>query len=202
MTTRIVAALSSTALIALSLANCTKDPTDTNDMNLDEQYEQLAQRPDRDEAKNNYESLQEDVRSALRDRFELPEWEKGGSEESASPACTEFPEIGGWDAGKVTLQNWVTEESITIDSWPDAKAAVQDITGEHGFDQVTLDVEQSDNLTYELMDNWGAKLTLMSGRSSNTVVSIRTGCHLRPEAKERGRPISKEERREMPEESR
>ncbi|MBA0124523.1 hypothetical protein H0B56_03110 [Haloechinothrix sp. YIM 98757] len=190
-------------ICALLLAGCAAgDPDDRSDMTLEEQYEQVAQRPDIDEAIKAYEQLHNKVQAELREKFDLPAWEKGTHEETRTPGCGDFPDLIGWDAESSSLQSWVSEASISLEDWSQAKAILRTFSQEHGFDKVSIDIAQSDNLAYELMNDTGAKITLRSGRGSNVLLGGATGCHLTPGAKERGRPISQEERREMDEEER
>ncbi|WP_317495315.1 LppA family lipoprotein [Haloechinothrix sp. LS1_15] len=171
-------------------------------MSLEEQYETVAERPDRKQAIAAYEELQEKVRAALRERFDFPEWEPGGGEERTTPGCSEFPDLIGLDAASTGLQNWIAEAGISPYDWSDAQDILREAGREYGFEQVTLDIQESHDLSFELTNDTGAKLRLMSGRNTNTVLRVSTGCHLEPAAKERGRPISQEEWREMPEDER
>ncbi|MQA62568.1 MAG: hypothetical protein GEU86_13995, partial [Actinophytocola sp.] len=76
------------------------------------------------------------------------------------------------------------------DQWPTAQALLREIGGEYGFTKVSLDISRGGVRTFELADETGAKLTIMVNSYGYTVLGVSTGCHLRAEAKERGRPIT------------
>jgi hypothetical protein len=194
MISRSVVAL---VLCGAVLGGCTGDPADRSDMSLDEQFEQLMARPDLETARNRYSEMQEQVRAALREEFALSAWVEDSETSSTGSGCADYPDIDGLDAGNEGMAIWVAEGGV-VERWPEAVGALREVAVEYGFDEVTLDVNEGGRRMYEVANDQGAKLTM--GSAGNTTLSLATGCHLRPEAKERGRPITKEEAREIREE--
>lgn len=191
---RTVVALLCVAVLAGCDGSGEEDPMKTH-----EQFEKLMQRPDLEQAKERYEKLQREIRAKLKDEFDLSEWKKGGGVDQPDSYCSDFPDADGFDVGTYRWAGRVAEGSV-IPDWDRAVNLVRQIAAGYGFDKVTLDAGNAEDRTLELVDHSGAKLLL--GSRGNTVLRISTGCHLTPEAKRRGEPVTTEESRTIREEKR
>ncbi|MEU6645743.1 LppA family lipoprotein [Saccharomonospora sp. NPDC046836] len=98
--------------------------------------------------------------------------------------CRAFGEVDAWDATHTVLPTWLVDAPLPADSWDKAKTIVTPVGKEFGFTNITLQID--DNQDYWLTDHYGAQLQF--GSSKRTGFGITTGCHLYPEAKQRGTP--------------
>lgn len=183
-----IAALS---LCAALLTACESDTNNESGMSTQEQFDSLMRRPDLEQAQARYEDLQKQIRAALKKKFDLSQWEEDPETVIRSSYCREFPDVDGLDVGNINMPIWAAKGGIPQKDWPTAQAVLRDLGGQLGFGRVTLDADQGGNRMYEIVDGYGAKLTL--GTMGNTTLSVGTGCHLKPKAKKRGRPITREE---------
>lgn len=158
-------------------------------MKTQEQFDKLMQRPDLDQAKERYVKIQRDIRAKLKDEFDLPEWENDGHGR-VSAGCTAFPDVDSLDVAEYQMDIWVAEGSV-VPRWDEVKSRMREIAGEYGFAKVTINTGSGDHRAFELSDRYGATLNLSS--KGNTSLNVWTGCHLRPKAMQRGRPITEAE---------
>ncbi|MQA63369.1 MAG: hypothetical protein GEU86_18195 [Actinophytocola sp.] len=175
------------ALTLVMLGGCT-DPDEERLMKQQREFDQLMQRPDLHEAIAHYDKIARRVRDALAAEFDLPAWKKSRRYDRGPEDCGfgPFENVKGWDAGDYSLGRWYTDAVIQKDRWPNAIGVLRRIAGQHGFDEVTLEVDQGGLRMFELADRWGAKLVMRT--EEDAMLRAVTGCHLEPDAKRHGKP--------------
>lgn len=178
------------ACLALALAmlgGCT-DPDEERLMNQQREFDQLMQRPDLHEAIAHYDKIVRQVRETLAAEFDLPAWQRSRrySREPSGCGFGPFESVQGWDAGSYFLGRWYTDAPLKGDRWDDAVRTVRRVAGQHGFDEVTLEMDRGGQRMFQLSDHQGAYIVV--GSSTETMVRAVTGCHLKPEAKRHGKP--------------
>ncbi|WP_084628587.1 LppA family lipoprotein [Amycolatopsis nigrescens] len=160
------------------------------DMSLQHQWSELMQRPNIDEVVAKYEKMQKEVTEALSSELGLPQWSIGGNN-STNPGCNDFRQVDSWDAIKESIAGTTTPARISTEQWPKAVDTIKRVVAGHGFTTPGLVVDKGDFHTMDLYDGYGAKFNVMTGtEGNNTVIGVSTGCHLLPEAKQRGVPRS------------
>lgn len=186
-----LSAAAATCAAALLLTACDTsadyfgNDTSRDDMSQQQQFDELRQRPDIDQAITHYNAVMADVRAAISAQFpDLPAWHQDG-DGSPSPGCNEFRQIRASDARRQFLPTWIASGPIPADQWEAALATLRDVAGRHGFHKVGLDIRGKDH-EFEIRDDNGARL--LFGTAKNTVLDLWTGCHLDPAAKQRGEP--------------
>ncbi|GAA0513752.1 hypothetical protein GCM10011581_04620 [Saccharopolyspora subtropica] len=158
------------AFCALLAAGCT-GPSDGG--NVSDQLSVLQQRPSMEEITARYEEMQQKLRDRLSADLGLPTpWvNEGGFGEAG---CSEFPGIDG--AEKHSLDLWLHEGNIPDAQWPQAQQIAVEVTREYGFTELEVIVDRPADHKVELRDGFGAQLHF--GTAVNTIISVRTGCHL------------------------
>lgn len=181
------------ALAFVLLSGCT-DPDEERLMNQQREFDQLMQRPDLHEAIAHYDEIARQVRDALAAEFDLPTWKPSRRYDREPSSCGlgPFENVQPWDAGSYFLGRWYTDKAIQKQRWHDATEVLRRVAGGHGFDEVTLEVNQDSQRMYELADHQGARIVL--GSSDETTVRAVTGCHLEPDAKRHGEPRERKPR--------
>ncbi|WP_246360808.1 LppA family lipoprotein [Haloechinothrix aidingensis] len=158
---------------------------DRDELSVAEQFDELAQRPDIEQATERYEEMLSEISTELRGLTDLPEWQRLEGMGS-QPGCNAFPDVGNWDAERRFMDDWFSPGHIAEEEWPVVRDALHRIAGEYGFDTVVQDIFQADARSYKLVDGYGAQLSF--GYRDNTTLDVMTGCHLLPEALEHGGP--------------
>jgi len=182
------------SLLALMLAGCDDSPnqyldnthpSETSTMSVQQQFDQLMQRPSLEEITARYEEMRQKISDSLAQKFGVAEWGKRDSPPDTGGCAPEYS-VDSWDAGKYYAQIWYSKTPIAYAQWSQAKSAVSEIAGSYGFSTVALAIDKPGDMDLELNDSYGGKLTF--GSAVNTSLSFRTGCHLTDEAKKRGAP--------------
>lgn len=194
-----IAAVAACAAVLTGCDDLRNADSGEDPMKIQQQFDQLMQRPDLEEAKTHYDNVQREIRTKLKEERNLPAWEEGGGDDRSENYCSDFPDIDRFDAGNYHSTGRVAEASV-VPHWDEATARMREIARKYGFEKVTIDTGSGEHRAFELSDKYGAKLYL--GSKGNTVVSVSTGCHLTPKAKQRGTPVSTEESRRMRDENR
>ncbi|MGC7097473.1 LppA family lipoprotein [Amycolatopsis lurida] len=184
--------LLSALICAFALCSCEGDnpgnDSSRGDMTLEQQWAELMRRPSLDEAVTRYEKMEREITDALSTEFGLPRWE-GGGKNSDNPGCAEFAEVDAWDAMAQVLAGSLTPAVIPSDQWPRAVDTIKRVAATYGFTSPGLAVDRGDFHIVNLHDGYAAKLSVTTGtEKANTIISVVTGCHLLPEAKQRGVP--------------
>ncbi|MFI6032150.1 LppA family lipoprotein [Amycolatopsis magusensis] len=184
--------LLSAVACTLALGACGSDypgnDSSREDMTIEQQWAELMQRPDIDEAVARYERMEGEITSALSTEFGLPPWEAGG-QNSSNPGCGQFGKVDAWDAMSEILAGGLSPGVIPTDQWPRAVDTIKRVASAYGFTTPGLAVDRGDFHIVNLHDGYAANLVVTTGtEKANTVIGVFTGCHLLPEAKRRGVP--------------
>lgn len=159
-------------------------------MSLQQQWSELMQRPNIDEARVLHEKMQKEISETLGSQLGLAPWTKG-TNASESPGCNDFHQVDAWDAVTQFLDNWATVDAISVNEWPQAVDTLKRIGGNYGFNVPGLEVNKGDYREVNLHDAYGAGLSLHSNSNPmGSLISVRTACHLLPVAKQRGGPTA------------
>ncbi|SFI88061.1 LppA family lipoprotein [Amycolatopsis sacchari] len=153
---------------------------------LSQQFADLLQRPDIDQATARYEEMSGHIRDALSGAFPDLRWRQ--TSQLTGAACGfGYPglETDGEQRG---LPNWMAPGSIPDGRWDEAVRVVRTVALKYGFDKVVTTVGRPTDHEVVFSDPYDAELNF--GSAVNTTLLVRTGCHLTPEAKKRGHPTS------------
>ncbi|WP_028848275.1 LppA family lipoprotein [Thermocrispum agreste] len=162
-------------------------------MSPEEQFAELMSRPDTEQARQLYERMQARIRAALSERLGLGAWETDPATASEAP-CGDFPDVHPFNASTFGMPLWFTMGPLEPEQWQAAKQVLRDVTGEHGFRQVVLDVDGPVSRVFQLSDGKGAAVRLMVNPQDRVVLRVDAGCHLKPEVKRLGRPLNEVEK--------
>ncbi|WP_028851630.1 LppA family lipoprotein [Thermocrispum municipale] len=164
-------------------------------MTPEEQFAELLQRPDVEQAKQRYEDMQAEIRGALSERLALPEWETDPATASEAP-CGDFPDVHPFNTATFGLPLWSTKGPLDPDQWSVAKDVLREVAERYGFREVSLEVDRQANPVVQLSDGRGATVRLMVNPQDRVVLRVDAGCHLKPEVKRLGRPLNEAEMEE------
>jgi hypothetical protein len=184
------------ALALLALTACTGPDTPPENTTVDQktqQFTQLMQRPDIDQATARYEQMYGRIRDAITTAVPtLKPWRI--SNPAGGSACgNDFAAVDADlptdDAVIRGLENWMAEGTIPDGKWQQAAGAVQAIASDYGFGSGEATVNRLSDHEIVFHDQYKAELNF--GTAVNTTLLLRTGCHLTAEAKKRGTPAPK-----------
>jgi hypothetical protein len=182
--------LVSVLAVATVLGGCAQEGRDINDNpnagTIQQQFDTLTQRPDIEEATEQWLALIDEVQQALRTTFGLPEWVAYKEDPIGRAGCGfDFPDIGG-DGETRQIDGGYSEAPIPDENWDEAVTTVAAIAEKYGF---TKYERMNDRTGYHDLDYLhpdGSRLLL--GTQKNTTLAISSGCHLTAAAKRRGKP--------------
>lgn len=182
------------SLLALMLTGCDDSPSqyldnthpsETSTMSVQQQFDQLMQRPSLEETSARYEEMRQKIADSLARNFGISNWNKG-DEQPETDGCGSDYSVDSWDGRTYYAPTWSSKTPVTYDRWQQGKSDVSGIARGYGFTTVSLSIDRPDNMTLKLADPYGGNFTF--GSAVNTILSFRTGCHLTDEAKKRGTP--------------
>jgi hypothetical protein len=153
----------------------------------DEQFTQLMQRPDLDQTINQYERVRQEIASQLSQQLSLPPWTRTSGRAGEAGCGREFPDVG-LDATISSPENMISAAPVPDEKWDLALGIAGSITAKYGFAAVSRVADAPGNHQAEFHDTYGGRLAL--GTQVNTILSVRTGCHLTAAAHQRGNPAS------------
>jgi hypothetical protein len=185
---RVLCLMAAAAAIAV-LAACSS-PADPPRDEKTMQFNELAQRPDIDQATARYEEMFGKIRDQLSATFPALMWKQ--SNPATTAACDEeFAAVDARtrhnDAVIKGLANWLAEGKVPDEGWDKAVTIVDTVARSYGFNSGPIVVKNQPSDHYVTFhDPYKAELTL--GTAVNTGMTVRTGCHLTAEAKKRGTP--------------
>jgi hypothetical protein len=185
MNVRTARAAVGTAL-ALSLIGCSgqEAPMNNDQNSATQQFNQLMQRPDIEQATARYQEIDQKVRDALSATFPALEWQQ--DTQVAGAACgAGYPGLDS-DGEVRGLPNWFASGSISDSQWDKAVSVVHGVAQGYGFDAGQVTVNRPHDHEVVFHDKYQAELNI--GTAVNTTLLVRTGCHLTTEAKKRGTP--------------
>lgn len=160
---------------AALLAGCAAGDPDGRDMQ--DGLDALRQRPSLEEVTADYDRMQQELRDRLVAELGLPQFvDKGNTGESA---CPDFADVPG--AEQRTLATWMQEGGVPEEKWAGALRIATEVGASRGFTELHVVTDRPGDHKVELHNSYGARLQL--GAAANTVLSVRTGCHLLQSAK-------------------
>lgn len=143
--------------------------------NMDEKLATLAQRPTIEDIRATYEQMQGRLRDRLSAEVGPLQWVN--RENFSGAGCGDFPSV---DGQKLTLDRWTSEGNLPDARWDDAVRIVAEVTGDYGFGAPQVVVDRPSDHEITATDSHGAKY--LFGTAANTVLMVRTGCHLPADA--------------------
>lgn len=176
------------AIIATVVAACgARPPSDSGDsMSTQQQFAELMQRPDIDEALTRYDQMRTAIRGTLTTTLDLPAWQEDSGTESTRGCTSAFPALDPYDVAKVHPTTWFTESALDTTRWAQAKTAVLEASAPFGFTKIVIASDHPGNFQLTIVDTYGAELSF--GAAKNIVLALTTGCHLTATARQRGVP--------------
>ncbi|MFD8493895.1 LppA family lipoprotein [Amycolatopsis sp. NPDC059657] len=177
-----LAALGCILLTATACGGAPKESPMDRNQHKQQQFAELVQRPDIDQATARYSEISTKIRDALSAAFPALKWQQ--TTQLAGAACgSDYP---GLDAdGEVRgLPNWMAEGNLPDAQWEQAVSIVRDAARGYGFDGGQVVVNRPNDHEIDFQDQYKAELNF--GTAANTTLLIRTGCHLTTQAKQRG----------------
>lgn len=183
--------------LAILLCGCTPEDGDINaDPNagtVQEQYHTLLKRPNIEQATDKYQRLLADIRTALRDHFDLPPWEHPDDTPIGAASCGfDFPDVRGDQGVTRTLKGGFTRKSIPEEEWSEALKLVTEVANQYGFKGPHRIADEPGNREVYYFDAAGSRFAF--GQVNNISIGISTGCFLTPEAHRRGTPLPPSQR--------
>ncbi|MGH3519421.1 MAG: LppA family lipoprotein [Haloechinothrix sp.] len=175
---------------AVLLCGCVPEGRDINDNpnagTVEDQYRALAQRPDIEQATEQWSQLLQEVRDLLSEEYGLPEWQfREGNRISRAGCGFDFPDISG-DGEARNIRGGYSEAPIPAGSWDEAVTKVGEIAKRYGFTGVLRIADKGNYHEVEFSDPNGTRLNF--GAQVNTSLSLGSGCYLTAEAKRRDAP--------------
>ncbi|TDD01694.1 hypothetical protein E1181_24675 [Saccharopolyspora terrae] len=162
-------------LSAALLSGCAAGGGDGESM--EDQLNALRQRPSMEEVAADYDRMQQELRERLVAEIGLPEFTDEGN--TGESACPDFADVRG--AEQRTLATWMQKGGIPDEQWPRALQIATEVGASRGFTELHVVTDRPGDHKIELHNPYGARLQL--GAAANTVLSVRTGCHLLQSAK-------------------
>ncbi|MGP4019239.1 LppA family lipoprotein [Saccharopolyspora sp. 5N708] len=165
-------------LCALLVGGCASEPEPSDGGSMEDQRSVLQQRPSMEEVTAKYEEMQQKLRDRLSAELGLATaWVNDG--DAGEAGCAEFPDVAG--AEKHSLDRWLYQGNISDSQWPQAERIADEVSSEYGFTEREVVVDRPADHKVEIRDDFGAALQF--GTAVNTILSLRTGCHLLQSAK-------------------
>ncbi|MEU6266605.1 LppA family lipoprotein [Saccharopolyspora shandongensis] len=167
-------------LCALLATGCASGPEPSDGGNVADPLSMLRQRPSMEEITARYEEMRQKLRDRLSADLGLATpWINKGDFGQAACEGKELSHVDG--AEQHSLERWTFEGNIPDDQWERAQQIGIDVTKEYGFKELEIVVNRPGDHKVEMRDEFGAQLQF--GTKVNTVLSLRTGCHLLQSAK-------------------
>ncbi|TDD53642.1 LppA family lipoprotein [Saccharopolyspora elongata] len=167
-------------LCALLATGCASGPEPSDGGNVADPLSMLRQRPSMEEITVRYEEMQQKLRDRLSADLGLATpWINKGDPGQAACQGKELSHVDG--AEQHSLDTWAYEGNIPDAQWERAQQIGIDVTKEYGFKELEIVVNRPGDHKVEMRDEFGAQLQF--GTKVNTILSLRTGCHLLQSAK-------------------
>jgi hypothetical protein len=156
------------------------------DTRRQQQFQELMGRPDIEQAAQRYSEIMGLLRGRLESELGVARWYED-AETGSNAGCHEFPDVDGRDKQSRGLRFWVSDGNVPDEKWGRLVEITQEIIRTYDFEtppRVIVDRPGDHQIT--AADPFGADLIL--GTKVNTVLRVRTGCHLTAAARQRGMP--------------
>ncbi len=158
-------------------------------MSTQQQFGELLKRPNSDDAQKTYRQVLTDVQAKLAD-VGLKDW-KIGQDARVDSGCNAFRAVDSHDV-ITTYTAWGSPNEASEADWAKATQALTEVAGKHGFTKKGFEVNKPTYREFHLLDAFGADLTLSAGSNSstgtNSMLTLKTGCHLTADAHTQGTP--------------
>lgn len=179
------------------LSACASEGSNINDDpnagTQQQQYDKLLQRPDIEQATQTYQSALKEIKNVLTEKFDVPTWEQRDDTPIGAAACGfDFPDVSGREGITRTINGGFTRAVISDNRWEEAVQIVTEVANEYGFKGPERVADKPGNREIRYFDAAGSRLSF--GQIKNMSTYISTGCHLTPEAHQRGGPPPEETR--------
>lgn len=179
------------------LSACASEGSNINDDpnagTQQQQYDTLLQRPNIEQVTDTYQKALQEIKQALTKTFDLPQWEQRDDTPIGASACGfDFPDVHLPDGIARSISGGFSRSRIPEDRWEEAVEIVTDVAVNYGFQGPERVADEPGNREIRYFDTAGSRISY--GQVKNMSISIRTGCHLTPEAHQRGGPPPEETR--------
>ncbi|WP_162830255.1 LppA family lipoprotein [Amycolatopsis palatopharyngis] len=182
-----------TGLLSACVSEGSNINDDPNAGTQQQQYDTLLQRPDIEQVTDTYQAALDEIKGTLAKKFGLPEWEHGPYREIGEAACGfDFPDVDGRQGITRTISGGFSRSTIPDDRWEESVQIITEIANKYGFKGPERVADKPGNREIRYFDAAGSRLSF--GQVKNMSISISTGCHLTPEAHQRGGPPPEETR--------
>ncbi|MGB6164164.1 MAG: LppA family lipoprotein [Pseudonocardiaceae bacterium] len=178
------------ARLVLNIAACDANtPLEPTVDRATQQFNELKERPDIDQAVARYEEMYTSVRQQLTAAFPFLQWQQ--TQAPGGAACgSEFAALdtgSRQDAVIRGLGNWMAPGNLPDAQWDRAVSIVDTVVRSYGFNSGPIRVvNRPSDHEVDFYDSYQAELVF--GTAVNTTMTFITGCHLTAEAKKRGYP--------------
>lgn len=185
------------ALAAMGIAGCTVDNgsggTVDKPTRRQQQFQELMNLPDIEQAAQRYGEMMASLRGRFEFELKVGDWYED-PDTGSNAGCGEFPDVEGVDKQSRGLKFWVTDGNIPDEKWARLVDITQEIIRRYNFETpLRVIVDGPGNHEVTAADSFGGDLIL--GTKVNTLLRVRTGCHLTAVAHQRGTPTLPEVRR-------
>lgn len=129
--------------------------------------------------------MQKAIRDRLATELGFAEWHQKPGPPSTT-GCNQFPDVDSWDAERHFLKPWILPRGIADDQWPHVEQIVREVAANYGFGGQGMGQGRPGFHDIHISDQFGAEFGFNT--AVHTTMRVTTGCHLNPEAKNRGTP--------------
>ena len=164
----------SVLVLAALLSGCTGGgPGSGEGPNGSEQVDTVGARPRMEQVLDSYEAMEREMIAAV--EAELPglQWRMDTEDVGMTQSLCNDGDLGGQEVDLATL--WAPGTLAPAD-WPRAVELVQEVGDRYGFTERSTVVDEADDLEVVGEDEYGGRYRF--GMAVNTILSVRTGCHL------------------------
>ncbi|WP_027927466.1 LppA family lipoprotein [Amycolatopsis benzoatilytica] len=191
---RLKAALA-VALAAAALTACSVEkspfPGDNVDRDPAEVWAALMRLPDTDQARQQYQQLDTELRQALTAAIpKLGPWKPSENATGSRAGCgARFPGVGN-DGEQASLGDHVVPGNLPDADYEKALAVIGTIAKRYGFDPQPQRLHDAPGSHDAVFHNRTDEGEISFGTAVNTSLQLSLSCHLFPAAKKRGTPSS------------
>jgi hypothetical protein len=167
---------SSVLVLAALLSGCTGGkPGSGEGPNGSEQVDTVDARPRMEQVLDSYEAMEREMIAAV--EAELPglAWRMDTEDIGMTRSLCDGAGLDD-DAEEVDLATLWAPGTLAPADWPRAVELVQEVGDRYGFTERSTVVDEADDLEVVGEDEYGGRYRF--GMAVNTILSVRTGCHL------------------------
>ncbi|WP_187365217.1 LppA family lipoprotein [Cellulosimicrobium cellulans] len=167
---------SSVLVLAALLSGCTGGgPGSGEGSNGPEQVDTVEARPRMEQVLDSYEAMEREMIAAV--EAELPglQWRMDTEDTGMTRSLCDGAGLDD-DAEEVDLATLWAPGTLAPADWPRAVELVQEVGDRYGFTERRTVVDEADDLEVVGEDEYGGRYRF--GMAANTILSVRTGCHL------------------------